>query len=925
MANTYATTARNISEKKQLTVASFGGVDYSSKKFEVENYHAIYARNYYKKDGCLQKRYGIKNLYNSLFTNKVFNNLWSFVGEDNIEHYIANISTNLYELTFDGENPIFTLIAEAVVLDRKVFAIPSNNRLYILGGIHYLMLKVDAKTHAISLIQLNDSEFAYVPRTTIGITPIGSAISERTSLDAMNMLTYWKINKLVSGTNYTSDTGHTVVVNSLQSFQLDSTITWREGFETTDMGKFYLKIEFYDNNTEDFKINEMNTLKTAKFIAVKIAGINISDLDSTKTNTIVDSDLNSQGIYVLLDSTKYDRANDASFATQILRAVNTKDTDETLATGYKVYGYILLDGTITLFNDYPNSITNSNITVYYPHWDSSRNENSIDKCFIGKVFTSNNLGSLFCCGDPLNPATDWHTEEINSSQLNDEELELIGTNDLVYFPDTSYCKYGKDNMNPIIGYDVLGTGTLMVLKKFQKYEATIYFRNGKMLTVTDSSGATATDISGNTLYKQEYSLIEGNIGKSAISPEGIINFNGDTLFIANDNTIEGLDKEEKAYDNQRYANSRSFYIDEYLKTKDMSKAFFYDDNDYLMLIIGKEVFVYKYGEINNKNYEWYHLEFPIEICSIIRIGKHLYFGNNKGSLFLYDNTDVFQDRIRFEIASGEVLSTANSDIINVNANLLTKLRVGDVLYSTTDLLEKLGASGTDFTITDNVLTLITTSLCDTLGKENFIVYNKQKFTIKFDNTQAIGVYKYNMTLVGDSNVADTLGDGFLYLAFNEISVKSMDLVASTFKCNEITKFAFAQTIVGYFSHRMNVVAQYLTAPYIFGSMNYLKNLWKVTLTNDKGIKGSLSLKIIDNDISIEQTSFNPKASFGLTLEDIDFGTFGTEKNVLGARWYTYRLDELRKNFVSFDFYNEDDTNSVLSAMQIIYSYGPQTY
>ena len=182
-----------------------------------------------------------------------------------------------------------------------------------------------------------------------------------------------------------------------------------------------------------------------------------------------------------------------------------------------------------------------------------------------------------------------------------------------------------------------------------------------------------------------------------------------------------------------------------------------------------------------------------------------------------------------------------------------------------------------------------------------------------------------MTLVGDSNVADTLGDGFLYLAFNEISVKSMDLVASTFKCNEITKFAFAQTIVGYFSHRMNVVAQYLTAPYIFGSMNYLKNLWKVTLTNDKGIKGSLSLKIIDNDISIEQTSFNPKASFGLTLEDIDFGTFGTEKNVLGARWYAYRLDELRKNFVSFDFYNEDDTNSVLSAMQIIYSYGPQTY
>src|SRR5574344_822538 len=266
MANTYATTARNISEKKQLTVAAVGCGDDSRKKVEVENYHAIYARNYYKKDGCLQKRYGIKNLYNSLFTNKVFNNLWSFVGEDNIEHYIANISTNLYELTFNGENPIFTLIAEAVVLDRKVFAIPSNNRLYILGGIHYLMLKVDARTHVISLIQLNNSEFAYVDRTTIGITPIGSAISERVSLDAMNMLTYWKINKLVSGTNYTSDTDHTVVVNTVQSFQLDSTITWREGFETTDMGKFYLKIEIYQQNTEATHIHDTTPLRSGMVI-----------------------------------------------------------------------------------------------------------------------------------------------------------------------------------------------------------------------------------------------------------------------------------------------------------------------------------------------------------------------------------------------------------------------------------------------------------------------------------------------------------------------------------------------------------------------------------------------------------------------------------------------------------------------------------
>ena len=55
-----------------------------------------------------------------------------------------------------------------------------------------------------------------------------------------------------------------------------------------------------------------------------------------------------------------------------------------------------------------------------------------------------------------------------------------------------------------------------------------------------------------------------------LSPHTIVNFNGDTLFVDADKQIVGLDVEGIVGDNQRYANTRSKYIDNRLAKLDLT-------------------------------------------------------------------------------------------------------------------------------------------------------------------------------------------------------------------------------------------------------------------------------------------------------------------------------------------------------------------
>ena len=915
MAYSYSTTAKYFSEEKTLSIVNFLGVDYSTNPLSVDTYHAIKAKNLYRRDKttALLKRYGVVNLAN--FTSKeTFHNFWSFVDKEGNEHNICNIGGSLYALTLSSEIPTFSLISKKSLQNQSVSAFPCNNRLYILGGKNYLMLEyINGSFH---LEKVLNSDYAYVPTTTIGITPTENPSGSRQSLDAVNMLTWWRKNRLVSGTNYTSDEDHTVQINTIQTFGLDTSITFKDENEMNDL---LVSIMFYDSENED-KSNIEAGLTTYNLIPVQVKGINLSQLDSTKTDTLYGLDdedtTRDKKIYALVDKTKYS----SSLANTFKESIFTP-TNESSKSGYsgvvnekgeqlKIYGYVLLDGTICLFNDYPNPNGESNIIVEFPHYLVEKEQTPIDKCTIGIIHTANNFNSLFVAGNTEKPATDWHTESINTSTLSDEELELINEQDLVYFPDTSYCNYGQDNMNPIIGYDNLGTGSLMVLKKHQNYEPTIYFRNGTMVAVSG-----AVDVDGNSLYKQEYSLTTGNIGNSAISFKAMINFKGDTLFVSNENTIEGLDKETEAYDNQRYSNTRSYYIDKYLKTLDLTNAFFYVDGDNLYFANNNDCFVNDYGDVSNSNYEWYHLVFNHKLSAMTKINGTIYFGTQDGGFYKFGTE--FYDR---ELISpyAQFVCVANTNYISVDDTLITNLAIGDKFVSPIPLPLKLGTNNVDYVINDTELTIQNESLYSIFASKITIIVNSKMYDLVKNDIGS----KYTLTNERETGIAETLDNNILYKAIYELTISSIDTEENKITFEEFDNFSITQSISsGNFERRIPVEAYFMTAPYTFGSAIYYKNLHSILLTNDKGIGGETMTEFIDDYRSVSDTSLTPSINcgYGINLGKFNFLTNNYEGTNIPVRIYPFRINLLRKKYCCFNFYNDKATNMVLSACYITYS------
>lgn len=256
-------------ERRQLKINSFVGVDYSSPLTSVSPSRAIDILNFIRKGESTQKRkpweqiaaaptftFHTKEMINNVEmwvthqnSNKV-NGLWSFVGEDGREHIIAHIGNILYSVTGFGKNygfkdVSFTPLVETVVensqtyyltiplLNEKVKAVVSGNRLYIMGGEKFLMLRYfndeDTGNNLWELVEVEDSKYAYVPVTTTGITYVDSPTPNRTLLDAVNLLSSFRRNKLVSGTLYE---GNTVIrTTRFFEYQLDSDMEYDDDFE----------------------------------------------------------------------------------------------------------------------------------------------------------------------------------------------------------------------------------------------------------------------------------------------------------------------------------------------------------------------------------------------------------------------------------------------------------------------------------------------------------------------------------------------------------------------------------------------------------------------------------------------------------------------------------------------------------------------
>lgn len=185
--------------RRLFTTESFAGVDFQEAETNLAKYNARDALNIIFKDGIDQTRDAWEQVAKA---DGRVNSIMKFKAEDGYEHIVAHIGKFLYEIFRFGRehsflDAIFTKISNYELEDYKSLMRVSGKRLYILGGNKYLMLRI---APGYELCEVEDSQYTYIPTTTIGITYKDSPVNAISAYDDVNLMTQWRKNKLVSGT-----------------------------------------------------------------------------------------------------------------------------------------------------------------------------------------------------------------------------------------------------------------------------------------------------------------------------------------------------------------------------------------------------------------------------------------------------------------------------------------------------------------------------------------------------------------------------------------------------------------------------------------------------------------------------------------------------------------------------------------------------
>ena len=330
------------------------------------------------------------------------------------------------------------------------------------------------------------------------------------------------------------------------------------------------------------------------------------------------------------------------------------------------YGYLedcfnaSLSARVILFKDYSPPVDGqSNIEVEFTCYVEG-NADRINKCRIAKLFGNQNAKNrLFVSGNPDYPNCDWHSGEPGSNAEN---------GDFSYFGDMGYCFYGQTD-NEIMGYDIVATDKMVALKSRSKVEPTNYFRTSSLVQAIDASGNAVSSIGNRTLYMEAFPLATGNIGEGALVMNGIVNLNGDTIFIASDNTIRGLDISGQVGDSQRVAYSRSRYIDPELKGLDLSNALLWTNNDKLFLCLEDRAYITDYRTYNSETgqYEWFAIDVG-GITALCDIDGVIYYGDGNGNLRRFEE-GRYSDCEKIFVEAGGTLASEIDD--RFGAGLIT--------------------------------------------------------------------------------------------------------------------------------------------------------------------------------------------------------------------------------------------------------------
>lgn len=640
-------------------------------------------------------------------------------------------------------------------------------------------------------------------------------------------------------------------------------------------------------------------------------------------------------------------------------------SDLSLATGYdslkgvKIYGYLDNvgdkdhNGVLVDFNDYVPPIDgSSNATIKFPCYDKDASS-FVDGCTFGVRFGHNNsLNRLFISGNPDKPNYDIHSVEPNLT--NEDEASSVLQGDFSYFPDEAMCKYGESE-NAIVGYDVVSDTKLLVLKNRSAKEKTIYFRVPTMVTMLDSSGSIMTDLSGGTLYQEEYSVYMSNSSVAGISPESIANFNGDTVFVDDECEVAGLDIEGIVGDSQRQANSRSKYIDRKLKEYDLSKATLTVFKMYLILDIpGVASFITERSSISGSQYEWWRCDSLNAVCFMEMDGE-LYYATDDGAICkLSEDSYSDKDRYFIDVAlSGDtykndvLVSDEYTEIMKDGADYtwLSKPFKNDYEgYLYAKIMDVREGDEAYVDLTDNTIKVSSEHmyLKDYLGSANIYYINSyygnaysseygkpyRLMNVKTeDGLDVLGTFKL---LDEDFNEVDLtkFKDGFEIVKRlqGEVDAKpngegTIKLYDDLGKPYDLVRYAGQDpsvSISGVLTRVRPIKTRLVSAPLLISTANWFKHVIKLDISQGTNDKSDLMVAYCNNKIPyIVEDAVKDRG------QTIDLGSFSFSNVDFSSNFYTrtYTIGKELKciKYICVAFASDRDMNSVIPSISMTYT------
>lgn len=941
--------SNKVGERRDLqsiSVSTFLGLDNLNTNNNMPSYHASDMSNYLVKDGALQTRSGWeqvidltdkKDTSNSQISGKI-NNIYSFTF-NGVRYTLAHIGTNLYFVSNFDTNDIKQIKLTKVetnitIADRKSSFIYADDRIYMLVGTYAVLKLSDSNTTWNSyntnlyynMVEVYDDEDTYIPTTTIGITYSNSGLASRNTYDDINMLSSKRINTI---NTINSDSENAIKRYDLDNVIATDTLQGQETYQSigTTKNDSKIKITIYAYNSSTKETETIEAYGLTRYLP-----------QSTSSTTY--------------QAFHYIWKLGGSFPTTELPTEYLNSADCLGTISLDVNGVSVL----SFKNAYtPTTEGEDNVKVIYQ--DKRDNEsNKIGNCSISILYgAGNNRNRLFVSGNSDIPQVDFHSSERNR-YANNDDVDLTTYQDYTYFSVNDYCNYGTAN-SAVMGYQIMGDGSLMVLKSSSNNEPTIYFRQGTYSSMTITQGA-----STQTVNVDIYPLYVGNVGEGALVKNAIYNLNNDIIFISQNGVfgISSTISSSSLSSDYKYAYNRSRLVNNAIRSKlneDVVSCLY--DNRLFMTLSNGDTYVadgrYTYAPSdrvdNEYDYEWFKLK-NINADNYFVINNKLYFSNDNG-LFLMDLYKESWEDIRYkELSFGSstcqvvdnrteftISNEVKTYIENNKDNLKIAFNSGSSIYG--DVVES------DATNCLNVIALTYTPTNDENFRNNYYSDANQYYLhITNQDTQSDiyipiklekQTYDEVYSITSDKDLNDYIYNQG-YSTIGELLVKidtqdhfNLEVDSSNNKMYIISKSGTYLNIVN-----MSSSSSYLIPTLILVVSNGVYSEWWSRKFN---CNNSLFNKILRSVSVANDTDLYSKTNFGIKTKDFEKnyaaqvigGTNGlqdTYRNLFkadltkGIFSTSFTKDfNIKFNYIQFCFFNEIGENSIISNMTALYTFG----